>query len=346
VTCHLLKCALSPACPKSGLPDFGIINGPKSDKSDFGWRVGEGAPLAHDFVTCPLPGPPPQAGEGTQEPRGLVSSATASAEDIFAANRAEGRISLAVAADGGVTRRRRVAEQGSLRVRCPGPAGRELEAVLVNTAGGMAGGDRFAIEISAGADAQLVVGTAAAEKIYRSNGAATNVAVRLDVATGATLRWLPQETILFDRARLDRRIEVDLADGAALLLAEAVVFGRSAMGETVAQGELIDRWRIRVGGRLVFAESVRLAGAIAQKLAEPASAAGGCAIATVLALPGGETQVAAVRAQTFAGEVGVSAWNGIAVARLVARDGAVLRRDLAAVLAALDTGPLPKLWLN
>jgi urease accessory protein len=275
-----------------------------------------------------------------------VLPATATAEKIFAANRAEGRVALVVAADAGVTRRRRVAEQGSLRVRFPGPVARELEAVLVNTAGGMAGGDRFAIEVAAGEGAQLVVGTAAAEKVYRANGEPTNVSVKLEVAAGAALRWLPQETILFDRVRLDRRIDADLAEGAALLLAEAVVFGRSAMGETVAQGELADRWRIRVGGRLVFAESVRLAGAIANRLAEPASAAGGCAMATVLIVPGTEAHVEAVRSQAFSGEVGISAWNGIAVARLVARDGAALRRDLAAVLAALDRGPLPKLWLS
>ena len=217
---------------------------------------------------------------------------------------------------------------------------------MVNTAGGMAGGDRFAIDIAAAAGARLLVGTAAAEKIYRSNGEATRVAVRLDVAAGATLRWLPQETILFDRARLDRRIDVDLAEDAALVLAEAVVFGRSAMGETVEQGELADRWLVRVGSRLVFAESVRLAGAIARTLAEPTAADGGCAVATVLTVPGNEAHAAAVRSQAFSGEVGVSAWNGIAVARLVARDGAMLRRDLNAVLVALDRGPLPKLWFN
>ena len=279
-------------------------------------------------------------------PRGLVSTSTASAKDIFAANRAEGRIALAVAADAGTTRRRRVAERGSLRVRFPGPAGAALEAVLVNTAGGMAGGDRFGVEVAAGPGAQLVVGTAAAEKIYRSTGAATEVSVRLDLSPGATLRWLPQETILFDRARLARRIDVDMEEGAALLLAEAVVFGRSAMGERVVEGELVDRWRVRVGGRLVFAASVRLSGAIAQKLAEPAAAAGGCAIATVLMVPGHDHHVEAVRAQTFVGEAGISAWNGIAVARLCARDGATLRRDLVAALAALGGGPLPKLWLS
>jgi urease accessory protein len=267
-------------------------------------------------------------------------------EQLFAANRAEGRVALCVAADGGVTRRRSVAEAGSLRVRFPGAAGPTLEAMLVNTAGGMAGGDRFAIDIAAEPGTDLVVGTAAAEKIYRSHGPATEVAVTLAVAAGATLRWLPQETILFDRARLARRIDVALEEGASLLLAEAIVLGRSAMGETVEDGELSDRWRVRVGGRLVFAESLRLAGAIAQKLAEPAAAGGGCALATVLKVPGDEHHAAAVRAKDFAGEVGISTWNGIAVARFCARDGASLRHDLAAVLAALDSGPLPRLWLD
>src|SRR4029077_13026294 len=101
-----------------------------------------------------------------------------------------------------------------------------------------------------------------AEKIYRSLGPATAVTVRLALARGARLRWLPQETILFDRARLARSIEVDMEEGASLLIAEAIVFGRSAMGETVEDGAIADRWRIRRGGRLVFAESLRLDGAI------------------------------------------------------------------------------------
>jgi urease accessory protein len=275
-----------------------------------------------------------------------VSAATASAEKVFAANRAEGRVTLAVAAHGDVTRRSRVAEQGSLRVRFPGAAARELEAILVNTAGGVAGGDRFVVDVAAGPGAALMVGTTAAEKVYRSHGPSTDVAVKLDLGAGATLRWLPQETILFDRARLTRRIDVTMAEHATLVLAEAVVLGRSAMGETVKEGELIDRWRVRVGGLLAFAESLRLNGAIAEKLAAAATAAGGCALATLLLVPGDERHVEAVRARDFSGEVGISAWNGIAVARLIARDGAALRRDLAAVLAALDTGPLPKLWLN
>ena len=138
------------------------------------------------------------------------------------------------------------------------------------------------------------------------------MSVKLGVGPGAALAWLPQETILFDRVRLRRSIEVELAPDASLLLAEGVVFGRSAMGETVMHGHFFDRWRVRVGGALVFAESLRLDGAIAQRLAERAVAGASVAIASVLKLPGDERAVAAVRAleKDFAGEVGVSAWNG------------------------------------
>jgi urease accessory protein len=269
-------------------------------------------------------------------------------DGIFAANRARGRIALGVAVSGDRTRRARVGEEGSLRIRFPNTTGAECEAVIVNTAGGVAGGDHFALDVQVGAGAELVVTGAAAEKVYRAIDADAEMRVKLSVAEGGTLRWLPQETILFDRAQLSRSIDVELADGASLLLAEAVVFGRSAMGERVEQGRLIDRWRVRRGGRLVFAETLRLEGSIADTLARPAVANGAAAIATVLLVPGNDDAIANVRAlgEQFGGEVGISGWNGIAVARLCARDGAILRRDLVMVLSALDQKGLPRLWLN
>ena len=209
---------------------------------------------------APNPGKPGFGGGGNTP----LSASTES--ETFAANRATGTIALVVAAHGGVTRRARVHEAGSLRVRFPNVAGDALEAVLVNTGGGMTGGDRFSIDMTVGAGARLVAGTAAAEKIYRSTGPDAAMDVRLDVHAGGRLCWLPQETILFDRARLSRRIEIDLADGASLLMAEAIVFGRAAMGEAVNHGLFADRWRLRRGGRLVFADGARLDGAIAQKL--------------------------------------------------------------------------------
>jgi len=276
-----------------------------------------------------------------------TAAALYSETEIFAANRARGQITLSVAASAGRTRRTRVHEDGSLRVRFPNAAADALEAVIVNTGGGVTGGDRFTIDITLAEGAHLTAGTAAAEKIYRSTGADAEMDVRLAVGACARLAWLPQETILFDRARLSRRIDVDLAETASLLMAEAVVFGRAAMGEAMRQGFFADRWRVRRAGKLVFADSTRLDGGVAEKLSLPAAAAGGIAIATVLIALGDDGKLAAVRALDgqFAGEVGISDWNGIAVARLCAKDGAALRHDLIAVLAALET-PVPRLWLN
>jgi urease accessory protein len=280
-----------------------------------------------------------------------VLARTSTHDAIFAGNRADSRIALAVGAapDGRGSRRTRVHEAGALRLRFPnGEAQGALEAVMVNTAGGMAGGDRLTLDIALGAGAQLCVTTAAAEKIYRSLGPNSEIGITLKVDAGAALAWLPQETIMFDGARVKRTIHVELKRGGTLLLAEAVVFGRAAMGEAVRSGSFFDRWRVRVDGALVFAETVRLDGDIAQHLTRRAIAGGGIAVASVLKVPGDDAAVAGVRAaaQSSAGEVGASAWNGLALTRLVAADGAALRRDLIGVLTALAGMPLPRLWLN
>jgi urease accessory protein len=266
---------------------------------------------------------------------------------IFAANRAIGRVTLNAKWADGATRRDRVHEQGGLRVRCPGPPAPELEAMVVNTAGGMAGGDVYDLDFKVGPLARLLVTGAAAEKVYRTLGCETIIRAKLDVAAGGELTWLPQETILFDRARLRRTIEIDLAADARLLLAETVIFGRSGMGEAVTEGLLFDRWRLRRGGRLIHAETARLDGDVAAKLAQSAVAKGSVAMATVLSVPGDETTVAAVRAaaRQCRGEVGASAWNGLAVVRLTAADGAALRHDLAGILTSIRGG-LPRLWLH
>jgi urease accessory protein len=271
---------------------------------------------------------------------------TASA--TFAANRAQGRVKFGVRLQDGVTRRGDLHESGSLRVRFPSPEGEGLSAVFVNTAGGVAGGDRFDIDIVAGEGAHLTVTTAAAEKVYRATGKPAGLNIALKAADGAHLAWLPQETILFDRARIARRIDIDLAESASLLLCEIVVFGRAAMGETMRHGEFVDRWRVRRGGKLVFAETVRLDGNIGEKLAKAAVANGGAAIGTALIVPGDEALVERIREvqDSFGGEVGVSAWNGFAMARFCAQDAARLRADMMAVLGRASGRALPRLWLN
>jgi urease accessory protein len=266
---------------------------------------------------------------------------------VFEANRARGAVRFDVHARDGVTRRGAVHESGSLRVRFPSPEGDGLSGVFVNTAGGVAGGDNFDIDIAAGERSRLTLTTAAAEKVYRAPGTAAQLNIALKVAAGAHLGWLPQETILFDRARVHRRFDIELDETASLLLCEIVVFGRTAMGERMEQGEFVDRWRLRRGGRLVFAETVRLDGNIGAKLGRSAVAKGGAAIGTALIVPGDEALVEKIReaSESFSGEVGISAWNGFAMARFCAQDAARLRADMMAVLARTGAA-LPRLWLN
>jgi urease accessory protein len=273
---------------------------------------------------------------------------TRTASAIFAANRAQGTVRFDVRCEDGVTRRGRLHESGSLRVRFPSPEGEGLSAVFVNTAGGVAGGDRFDIAISAGEGARLTLTTAAAEKVYRAPDSPAQLDISLKAADGAHLAWLPHETILFDRARIYRRIDIDLAESASLLLCEIVVFGRAAMGERMERCEFVERWRLRRGGRLVFAETVRLDGDIGAKLARPAVAKGGVAIATALIVPGDGAVVERIReaADSFGGEVGISAWNGFAMARFCAQDAAALRADMMTVLGRASPTALPRLWLN
>jgi urease accessory protein len=146
---------------------------------------------------------------------------------------------------------------------------------------------------------------------------------------------------------MSRQIDIDLAEGSSLLLCEIVVFGRAAMGERLRSGEFVDRWRVRRAGRLVFAETARLAGDIGEKLNRPAIANGGAAVGTALIVPGDEALVEHIReaSDSFAGEVGISAWNGFAMARFCAQDAARLRADMMTVLRASGSA-LPRLWLS
>jgi urease accessory protein len=263
-----------------------------------------------------------------------------------ARQRAHGRVVLTVERFGTRTRPARIAEAGSARVRLP-RCGETLQAVLINTAGGICGGDRFSVDVEAGPSARVVLATSAAEKFYRSDGSEAEVTVNLSLASGSELAWLPQETILYDRARVRRRFTADLAGDARLLLFENVVFGRAARGEEVRQGLFEDRWRIRRGGRLIYADTLRLTGPIASLLDRPTIAGGGRAIATLLYVANdAESRLDEARAflEGSTSQAGVSAWNGLLAARFLAPDSADLRRDAVRFLERFRGVPLPRVW--
>jgi urease accessory protein len=264
--------------------------------------------------------------------------------------RAVGRVSFAAAALNGRTRPMRIEESGSMRLRLPRGEGAGLDAVLVNTAGGIACGDRFAVEIEARTDASVTVATPAAEKVYRSDGPVSNLSVKLTAGAGARLDWLPQETILFDNARLDRQLEATASDDARLTLLEAVVFGREARAERIVDGLFIDRWRIRRGSRLVYADTLRLAGPIADLLQKPSVGNGARALATLIHVaPDAEARLESVRELLPSGDgcdSAASAWNGLLAVRFCAVSIGALRAAICPFLLTFRGEPLPRVWLS
>jgi urease accessory protein len=242
----------------------------------------------------------------------------------------------------------RVYEAGSLRLRQP--RGTDCEATLVNTGGGIVGGDRLTVALSVGAGASMTVSSVAAEKIYYSAGATAYLETRLNLAAEARLDWLPQETILFDGARVDRRFTIDLAPSAHLLAAETLIFGRLARGETSIHGWFRDGWRIRRDGRLLFADESRLDGAIGTILDRPAVAGGARAVALILVVaPDAERWLAPARAalepfRSLGVEGGASVRDGLLVGRLLSRSPEDLRAALIAVLSVLRSQTLPRSW--
>ncbi|WP_375464947.1 urease accessory protein UreD [uncultured Methylobacterium sp.] len=279
---------------------------------------------------------------------------TEASSPIPARQRSVGRVALRVGTGGsrGPTRVLDLAESGPSRLRFPRTHGAEVEAILVNTAGGIACGDAFSVSIDLDAEAGLVLTTTAAEKVYRSDGPVSRIENRVALGPRARLAWLPQETILFDRARLRRRFEADLAPDAGLLAFEAVVFGRHARGEAVETGLLTDAWRVRRAGRLVYADTLRLDGAVAALLARSAIGGGARACATLVDFsPGAEERLDEVRALLAAlgaaasgVEAGASAWNGHLALRLLAPEIGALRRLAARFLARYRGVAMPRVW--
>lgn len=262
--------------------------------------------------------------------------------------RTEGRAEVAVRRDGAAIRLDRLFQQGSAKAILPRVHTPVPEAVLVNTAGGLTGGDRIDWRLAAGPGAALVATTQAAERIYRSSGGAARIRTRLELGPGAALDWLPQETILFDGSRLDRRIEIDMAADARLLAVESLIFGRTAMGETVETGALSDQWRLRRAGRLVHAEALFAGDDLAAATRGPATLDGGRALATVvLAEIGAADRCDGVR-QLLSLEAdagyGVSTKPDLLIIRLLGHDARTLRAILIRLLMQLRAAPLPRVW--
>ena len=265
----------------------------------------------------------------------------------------EGRISLKLGAEG-VTKLDRLYQQGSAKIRLPRIYGSNaIEAVLINSSGGLTGGDRLSWDIKAAAGTQGVATTQACEKIYKSAEGPAELTTSISVADGARFDWLPQESILFDRARLNRRMHVELAGSARFLALEAVLLGRLAMGEKVHDISFSDRWTIRRDNRLIHADALSFQGDVTAFGKSPAILSGHQAFAN-LCYCGPEdsdhldliVKEARALAAPFAEcHIGLSAMAGKIILRMTAPDGLQLRAALIPLIALFRSGaPLPRVW--
>lgn len=267
-----------------------------------------------------------------------------------------GAAEVGFARKGGATRLAHLYQRAPLRVLFPAPEDPAVPvAVLVNTSGGLVGGDRLAVVATVGDGAAATVTSQAAEKVYRSAGRDCRVEVDLTVGAGAWLEWLPHETILFEGARLRRRIAADLAPDGRLLAGEFLVLGRTARGERLTHGLARDAWEIRRQGRLVWADALHLAGDLARAIADPAGLAGAVAYATfVYAAADAAERIELARGLLPANDEGAlrsgaTIVNGVLVVRWLARDALALRAAFTAFWTAFRrrvgvVGELPRLW--
>ena len=262
--------------------------------------------------------------------------------------RTEGSLRLGFVRGDGETRLGTLRQAGAARVRFPKPAGGAVpEAVLLNTAGGLTGGDRIDIQVALAPGCEATVTSAAAEKVYRSLGDATEISIDLQLGAGSSCSWLPQPTILFNSSNLDRRTCVTMAADARLLAVEMLIYGRSAMGEDVERGSIRDAWRVKRDDRMVFADTTHVSGAVSTMLDRSATLDGARSSAMLVYIaPDAEQHLDTIRHQVenASSTIGVSCWNGILLVRAAARNGHELQRELQPVITRLSGRPLPRIW--
>lgn len=271
--------------------------------------------------------------------------------DALAPVRVVGGAKLVCETNGGgePTRISDLAEHGGYRLKFPATHARHLEAVQINTGGGVVGGDKVSFAVTCGRGSDAVYTTQAAERIYRSAGDTAEIDVALDIREGARLDWLPQETLIYSGARLRRRFQIDTAASGRLLIVECITFGRTASGEVLGEGLLRDTWRVRRDGKLIYADELKLAGNLTDVLGRSASAAGGRAVGFLLYVgDDASDRLDGVRTAlgTAKTDWGASAWNGMLVARFLAPDPAEVRCAVTQMTETLARRSMPRLWMS
>ena len=256
--------------------------------------------------------------------------------------RAYGRIALSLCGD----KLEELYQSGCAKLMLPKTYGEMIEAVMLNTAGGITGGDRLIVKIHV-ENGAVVATTQTAERLYRSITEPAKIEIMLRADKAATLHWLPQETIIFDGAELDRTIRLDMSADCNCLLAETIVMGREAMGENICDCHFTDNWRLYREGQLFHAESLRLTDRVAEIMADPAGGNGARLLSTILYVGCDAVRMAGLLTpvvETCSSKCAMSCWNDRLVIRLMSLRPRFARADIKRLVCALSGQPLPRVW--
>jgi urease accessory protein len=261
--------------------------------------------------------------------------------------RARGLLNISVQqSDEGVSRLKDLRQQGSYRTIFPRSNSGNVEAVIINTSGGVTGGDQFETTAVAQKSAKITITTQAAERIYcAADTIAGTMKTTLSVQKDAQMFWLPQETILFDGARLERRLDVDLHASATFLMVEPLVFGREASGETLQSGGLDDRVCITTNQRPIYLDRIKLEGDITRQLRRTGIANGARAMASIVLVNSNASSLLDPVRTLLPASAGASLISDtILVVRLLSADSYALRTALLPILTLLTNNAVPKNW--
>jgi urease accessory protein len=277
-----------------------------------------------------------------------------SEKHALAANAWEAELSLAFTCRKGATSVA-AAHRGPLRVQKAlhpeGPA--VCHSIVLHPPGGIVGGDHLTIHAAAASGAHALITTPGATKLYRSDGRRASQAVRIHVANGACIEWLPQETIIYDGALAELSHTVVLAPGATYLGWEILCWGRPAAGERFASGSMRQAVRIDLGAKPLWREMARVNGG--DKLFSAAAGLAGASVSATLLAAGHATAndlLAQCRAVLPAADsrCGVTRMSDLLVARFVGHSGEAAREYFSALWKLLRPAILrrhavpPRIW--
>ncbi len=237
-------------------------------------------------------------------------------------------------------------QSGSAKLLMPRTYNDVSEAVLINTAGGMTGGDKYENHLAL-KGSKLAVTSQAAERIYKSRHGAAEVSTLLKVSEKSVLHWIPQETIVYNKSRLSRNIDLHMSSDSECIISESIVLGRHAMGESISDFSIKDNWRIYRDTKLIHAESLRINGDVDTILHSAAGFSGARIVTTILYLGPKAAQLANIASHAsnnYPSKLAVSCWNKKVIIRLATRNPSTGRRDTMSLLRQLRQQDMPRVW--